>query len=441
MSATWQSSVATVNESSITTFTVTMPGSVASGDLLIACISGGHDNPITAPAGWTRLVDDYVGFVGGAVFYRVSGGSEPGTYNWSFPNAQRGNAIVTRISGVDTSDPIDAWTASASNGNTTSPVCPTAIAFESNDLLVCGAVGGWGMGASFTPPGSVTERADTTNAAGGDQGSCMCMGTEVLSASGATGTRTWTCSAGLNQFNYTILIRASGATARNRGKYLSHVLTRKDTASTSAVLNMPTGVASGDLLLACIGGGQSQTFTPPAGWTLIQTNSQDRAVGAVYQRTAGASEPSTYTWTFGTSHPWTGVIIRCDGSAGTPAIDASGTNGNPGNTTSFVAPSVTTTLTNDTLFTFVVGGFEDSFFWPPSGVIKLGEINNTSGTLTGSGVGVGVEVVAASGATGTRTWACDSVQNVHYVAFSVALGGIAGGGSTRRRNATLLFAA
>lgn len=436
----FQSVATTVNESNITSFVVTMPGSVASGDLLIAVLSGGQGNIITPPAGWTQLFADLHGFVGGAVFYRLSGGSEPGTYTWTFSASQRGNAQVARYSGVDTSDPLDAWEAAAGLGNTSSAVCPDSIAFASNDWMLCGAIGGWGQGSSFTPPGSVTEVADTTNAAGGSAGSCMCMGTETLSASGATGTRTWTCSASLNQFRYTILIRQSGATARNRGKYLSNVLTEGPTASTSAVLNMPSGVASGDLLLACIGGGVGQTITPPAGWSLVQTNSQGNAMGAVYSRTAGGSEPSTYTWTFGTSHPWSGIIVRCDGSAGTPAINASGTNGNSGNQTSFIAPSVTTSVVNTTLFTFIVGGYEYCLFSPPSAHIKVGEINSLVGTTTGSGTGTGVELVAASGATGTRTWTCAAPETAPYVSFTVALGGVSGGGPTRRRTATLLFA-
>jgi len=47
---------------------------------------------------------------------------------------------------------------------------------------------------------------------------------------------------------------------------------------------------SGDLLLAAIIGGGN---TPPAGWSLI---SGDASVG-LYSRTAGGSEPATYTWT------------------------------------------------------------------------------------------------------------------------------------------------
>ncbi len=437
MPATYQSAATTIQNTATTSFVVTMPGSVASGDLLVAVISGGADNLITPPAGWTQLTGATAGAFSAWVYYRISGGSEPGTYTWTHSLSQRAVAIVTRISGVDTSDPFDAFECAMTVSNSTSAVCPSGYAFTSDALLVCGAVGGWGNSFSFTPPGTVTERADVANTINASTGACMCLGTQTLAASGASGTRTWTASASIHLLRYTLLIRAAGSAARDHGQYTSHQATRQDTASTSAVIDMPSGVASGDLLLACIGAGVSNTITPPAGWTAVQTNVMGNAVGGLYSRVAGGSEPSTYTWTLGTSQRHTGVIVRCSGASGTPTINVSGTGGVNTNSVNYVAPSVTTTGPNTTLFTFIVGGWDDGpFNAPATRHIKLVEIATRAASAAGSCIAAGVEVVAATGATGTRTWT--TTTPLAYVSFSVALGAAA---SSRRRDTPMLLSA
>lgn len=45
----------------------------------------------------------------------------------------------------------------------------------------------------------------------------------------------------------------------------------------------------------------SAPVTPPSGWTLLDSNALSSNAGAVYYRAFGASEPSTYSWTFGGS--------------------------------------------------------------------------------------------------------------------------------------------
>src|SRR5512135_373850 len=70
----------------------------------------------------------------------------------------------------------------------------------------------------------------------------------------------------------------------------------------SLAINVPTGVAAYDVMVASISvsGGTGTTITPPAGWTLVsRVDSTTTLAQAVYYRVAGAGEPASYTWTFG----------------------------------------------------------------------------------------------------------------------------------------------
>ncbi|MEV5813460.1 hypothetical protein [Streptomyces mutabilis] len=74
------------------------------------------------------------------------------------------------------------------------------------------------------------------------------------------------------------------------------------TSPTSGIdftLNKPAGVTTGDLMLAFVSSNQIGTITPPVGWTAVNTaavddGSTDAALW-VLKRTAGGSEPATWT--------------------------------------------------------------------------------------------------------------------------------------------------
>src|SRR5437773_2088251 len=76
--------------------------------------------------------------------------------------------------------------------------------------------------------------------------------------------------------------------------------------STTLVCNKPTGTLQNDVIYAFMSlpTGTAPTVTAPSGsWTLRQGRLADGTFGAwyLYELICGASEPSTYTWTFSTS--------------------------------------------------------------------------------------------------------------------------------------------
>ena len=94
------------------------------------------------------------------------------------------------------------------------------------------------------------------------------------------------------------------------------------TSGTDFTLNKPAGVASGDLMLAALTTNESSlTLTPPAGWDLVNTASindgSDDSVLYVLKRTAGGSEPSTWTDGFlsATCTRRTALVVAYSGAA------------------------------------------------------------------------------------------------------------------------------
>lgn len=146
-------------------------------------------------------------------------------------------------------------------------------------------------------------------------------------------------------------------------------------------------------------------ITAPAGWTLIRETIQASGTSskqATYYKAAGGSEPSSYSWTFGSS----------TGSAGGIATFYNINTSNPVNvengqatasSLSHATPSVTTTVAN----TMVVAthSFTSSATWtPPAGMTEVVDRASTSVPNTnGISIEISYAAKAASGATGTKT--------------------------------------
>ncbi|HYF13257.1 MAG TPA: hypothetical protein VD928_03100, partial [Candidatus Paceibacterota bacterium] len=154
-----------------------------------------------------------------------------------------------------------------------------------------------------------------------------------------------------------------------------------DVIYSEVTLTKPSGVVSGDLLLASISinGGQptTATTTHPSGWTLLAKTDNDTHVGILtYWKIAGASEPSSYTWTIGTQVRAVGGITRFTGVSTSNPIDVVASS--TGRGTSAIAPSATTTQDGARIITvFAVNvGKENTIFATSTGMTKLYDIKN-----------------------------------------------------------------
>lgn len=108
---TWQSS--TTNSGTSTSAVGNTPASTGNGDLLLAHVHAGSGTTtvpaFTPPAGWTLLgIVDNPGAQASAtrVYYKIAGGSEPGSYTWTLNVNSTWVVAVTRVTGQDTFAPI-----------------------------------------------------------------------------------------------------------------------------------------------------------------------------------------------------------------------------------------------------------------------------------------------------------------------------------------------
>lgn len=91
------------------------------------------------------------------------------------------------------------------------------------------------------------------------------------------------------------------------------------TAGTSVVVSAPTGLATGDQLIAYIAATGIPSFTAPTGWTLVASavDAGNTVTLKVYRKLA-ASEGASWTWTLGTSQRnwgWVGAYTGVDPGA------------------------------------------------------------------------------------------------------------------------------
>lgn len=124
--------------------------------------------------------------------------------------------------------------------------------------------------------------------------------------------------------------------------------TSNNVTLTQLTLSKPSDAQSGDLLLAnvSVDGGSPAAITAPTGWTLIGRTDNDTDISiASYYKAAGASEPSSYTWSISPQTHAAGGITRYTGVDTSNPIDTFASS--TGRGTTATAPSITTTAAND----------------------------------------------------------------------------------------------
>jgi hypothetical protein len=161
-------SSATDTSGTATTLTVDKPASTAEGDLLWALVQAfksGNDISVHAwsSSGWA--VDQHASYGSGnnrrsAVLWKVAGGSEPSTYDFTFGIAASLYGGILRISGAHATTPLAAAPAAAT-GASSVPNPPASGTVASGDYLAIAAAAH--SNASETPPAGYDERVDASN--------------------------------------------------------------------------------------------------------------------------------------------------------------------------------------------------------------------------------------------------------------------------------------
>ena len=198
----------------------------------------------------------------------------------------------------------------------------------------------------------------------------------------------------------------------------------KAAASGSLVINKPTGTVQNDVMVASIAvRPNTATITAPSGWTLVRrtnnTNSNPNSL-ATYYKVAGSSEPTTYTWTLGSSAGAAGGIETFSGVNTSDPIDVEAGQ-NTANAVTLTAPSVTTTSAYEMLVTSHAFA-SSATFTKPTGMTEAFDIASvTVPNSGGEAIEGNYQSLTSAGATGSKTATASGdadVGNAHTLALN-----------------------
>jgi len=155
MAISYVSSAVSVQNTSATTITATVP-SVANGDLMLMIVGSGNttSNTWTTPSGWTVGT---AGVQSRALFWRIAS-SEPASYTVTQSSSATSNAVIIayRDASFDTSG-----LASQSQVTSPTPVAITVAAADSTIVYV--AQSNPGASVTYTTPTGYTARASDSD--------------------------------------------------------------------------------------------------------------------------------------------------------------------------------------------------------------------------------------------------------------------------------------
>jgi hypothetical protein len=184
----------------VTTFNVgsTNPagsnGAFTAGHLLIACAvvsmtAATDPGIIFGPAGWTQIFQTYYSamdtpVIRVACFWHLAGGSETGSYTFSWTNPSRGASWALFDVHGQNAVPIDG-SDTQNNNYSANRTAPSISPSGSSDMLVAVFFDA-GSGSPYTKPSDMTLISDV-NSTSSDRPEIL-VSYKTLSASGATGT-------------------------------------------------------------------------------------------------------------------------------------------------------------------------------------------------------------------------------------------------------------
>lgn len=163
----------------------------------------------------------------------------------------------------------------------------------------------------------------------------------------------------------------------------------------TVVANKPTGTDVDDLMVAfmCNNAAGGRLWSPPSGWTAVVNQNASPNISVCY-KVAGASEPSTYTWTLSGSATSNVIVIATYRGA---VYDTVGTISTALSGSVQTAPAITLAASNSTILAFFCSSDGATWSSPSSGLTSRFSFS------AGPGLVLYSEDNLASGSTGTRS--------------------------------------
>ncbi len=374
------------SSTAVTTVTVGLPAGVQSGDVLLAqvVVADGNGTVVpTLPSGWTNIRHDSVNNGNKEtswLYYKVAGASEPASYGWNInPNWAAG--VMGAWRGTS-SAPIDNASGATGSGSSQASVsAPSLIPGNSSELQVYFYGSQAFAGPTITLSNSLTQRFDVKSskegftlafadlaapsannpsasypASASIPGTVVISGQAVLLIPGSAGAPPPPPPPSPIPTVPPTAIKTPTVVATPTAPAISFIgagpLTDNSNAVTSVNVGLPTGVHSGDVLVAQIvvaDGKASIVPTLPSGWTAIRhdaISNGNNITSWLYYKVASASEPGSYGWNI--SPNWAaGVIGAWRGASASPVDKNSGATAAGTSPKSSAAPSLIPALNGE----------------------------------------------------------------------------------------------
>ena len=326
------------------------------------------------------------------------------------------NSLSGTITGSSITDATGTWTEATATGTTPTgtvycravfTVLATGAASEVHNIDRCGVMYGtstpWSDGGyssrNLLSHYLSTAEGSAINGETWNGNAATTVATVATTGTGASGSNCFKMT--YNTITPSIALRAAGTVFTS------------PTSGTDFTLNKPTGTVSGDLMLAFLSSSEYSTLNPPAGWTLVNTakvddGSTDTAL-FVLKRTAGGSEPAT--WTDGTvsvaSLRRSAVVVSYSGAADASQQFVAENKASSANATPLylTTPTINNTDPNAwRISAFVVsddasGGTMTANRQAPSTIPAISYVGNGSAWYTNSSSGTSYTINRPSGIT------------------------------------------
>ena len=173
-------------------------------------------------------------------------------------------------------------------------------------------------------------------------------------------------------------------------------------ATTTLVLPRPTGIVQGDVLLALVSSRGAPVISAPAGWSSVLTTQNGTLMEqAAFVRTAGASEPASYTFTLSKAVSTTGGILAYSGVDAAHPIDAAAGAVSASSAT-VTAPSITTSTPNAMLVAHF-GMARITGFSTPAAMTERFDVSVSTALTYKISSAADDETFGGPGATGSRS--------------------------------------
>jgi hypothetical protein len=278
--------------------TVTAPTGIQDGDLLVAAIfhRAPAGVPVTLPSGWALLNETALSANAFALATKVAN-NESGNYTFGFSSANDNSVAILVYRNATCINTIGASGTADSATGTAPSITPSYAG------VLCASFFTEGTANSVTtPPSGMTNRVLL-------QGGGLFPQTAIYDLSqpaASTGDKSIVWS-GTGQACSTLLQITNEPTVAP--EFVASASTQNASTGTALTINKPTGTVEGDLMVAvmCASGGNA-TWTGASAWVETADYTQRPDLRIAY-KIAGASEPSSYTFTVSSSLTNSGTIL------------------------------------------------------------------------------------------------------------------------------------